>query len=154
MAITRPIWNRNYLPTTMLICDISGFLACTLLVLVLLPPIGWFLLFLCAFSFLRVLYGSYRQIFEFLCAFTIQLCSTLKQVLNPPHQASNNNSMEQKGNGGVPTMAWIVKPSTISVYFSCCFVVVRCTTVVSFLDRYYCCILHVTYCIYNILFPM
>jgi hypothetical protein len=113
MAITRPIRNRSYLPTTMLICDISSVLTFSLLVLVLLPPIGWFLLFLCAFSFVRVLYSSYQQIFEFLHAFKIQLYSTLKQVWNPSHQASNGNSMEQEGNGSVPMTVWIVKPSTI-----------------------------------------
>ena len=104
MAITRPISNRNYHRIVILICDISGVLSVYLLVLILIPLFGWFLLVVCAFALIRVLYGSYRQIFELLYAFTVQVYRTLKQIFKPSHQASNGNTIEQEGNGGVPTI--------------------------------------------------
>jgi len=50
VAITRQIPNRSYLPLAMVICDILGVMASSLLILILLLPFGWLLLFLCAFG--------------------------------------------------------------------------------------------------------
>jgi hypothetical protein len=102
VAISRQIPNRSYLPLAMLICDILSVLASSLLVSFILPPFGWLLLFLCVFVLiLRVLHGSNRQIFELLHAFQCIVFSTFQHIFKRPHQASNNNSMEQEGNGGV-----------------------------------------------------
>jgi len=70
VAITEQIPNRSYLPLTMLICGILGVLTFSLLVIILLPPFGWLLLFLCAFVLIiRVLHSSNWQIFEVLHSF-------------------------------------------------------------------------------------
>jgi hypothetical protein len=59
VAITRQIPNRSYLPLAMLICGILGVLTSFLLVIILLPPFGWLLLFLCAFVLIiKVLHSS------------------------------------------------------------------------------------------------
>jgi hypothetical protein len=146
--VTRAIPNRSYLPIAMLFYDILCYLACSLLVFILFPPIGGFLLFSCTLVFIRALHNSYWQIFELLNAFKCQVFSKFQYIFSPPHQASNGNSMEQEGNGGVSTMVWIVKKSSIiSVYFSCCFVVVPWLWVFFFFfNKYCCCILFVTYC--------
>jgi len=105
-AITRQISNRSYIHLVVLICDILGALAFSLLILILLPSFGWFLLVLCAFVLsLKALHGSNWKIFELLLAFKCQVLSTLIQHFSiQPHQASNDNSIEQEGNGGVPTV--------------------------------------------------
>jgi hypothetical protein len=105
VAITGQIPNRSYLPLTMLICGILGVLTFSLLVIILLPPFGWLLLFLCAFVLIiRVLHSSNWQIFEVLHSFKCQVFSTFQHIFKRPHQASNDNSMEQEENGGVPTV--------------------------------------------------
>jgi uncharacterized membrane protein YfcA len=97
-AITRQNPNRSYIYLVVLICDILGALASSLLILILLPSFGRFLLVLCAFVLsLKALHSSNWKIFELLLAFKCQVSSTFKRS----HQASNDNSMEQEGNGGV-----------------------------------------------------
>ncbi|KAE8009198.1 hypothetical protein FH972_005647 [Carpinus fangiana] len=105
--VTRAIQNNNYLPIAMLFSDILGALACSLLVFILVPPYGGFLLFSGALVFIRALHGSYCQIFELLHSFKCEVFNTFQQIFNPPYQAdpqaSNGNSMEQEGSGGVLT---------------------------------------------------
>jgi hypothetical protein len=71
-AITRQIPNRSYILLVMLICDILGALASSLLILILLS-FGQFLLVLCAFVLsLKALHGSNWKIFELLPVSSIQ----------------------------------------------------------------------------------
>jgi hypothetical protein len=102
--VTRAIPNWSYLPIAMLFCDILYAVACSLLVFILFPPIGRFLLFLCALVFIRALHDSYWQIFELLHAFKCRVFSKFQHIFNPLRQASNENSMEQEGNGGISMM--------------------------------------------------
>ncbi|XP_059439605.1 uncharacterized protein LOC132172169 [Corylus avellana] len=94
--VTQAIPNSNYLPMAMLFSDILGALACSLLIFILVPPFGVFLLFSCSLVLIRALHGSYQQIFEL-----FQQIFNLTYQADP--QASNGNSMEQEDNGGVPT---------------------------------------------------
>jgi hypothetical protein len=101
--VTQAIPNNNYLPIAMLFSDILGALACSLLIFILVPPIGGFLLFSCALVFIRALHDSYCQIFELLHAFKCEVFNKFQQIFNQPHQASNGNSTEQERNNGVST---------------------------------------------------
>jgi len=63
--MTQPIQNTRYLPLTKLVCQISGVIACGLLLSILLPPIWWWIILCpCAFKSIRVLHGSYQKIYE------------------------------------------------------------------------------------------
>ncbi|KAB1211759.1 hypothetical protein CJ030_MR6G025632 [Morella rubra] len=125
MEITKAAPYTSYLPTARLICSISGVLASTLLVLILFPPFGWFILFLCAARISHELYGPMMVIFDGISL--EQQYGSLQQLFNDvvgglqarlngssaeresgsdarqaevSVQAFNDSSMEQAGSGG------------------------------------------------------
>jgi len=115
----QPIPNTRYLPITKLVCEISGVIACGLLLSILLPPIWWWII-LCQYAFksIREVHGSYHQICELLHDIYQQISESLhdmyQQISNSLHgmisnpiqqagpQAFNDNSMRQEGEGGCP----------------------------------------------------
>jgi len=63
----QPIPNTRYFRIIKLVCQISGVIACGLLLSILLPPIWWWIIISpCAFNSIRELHGSYHQICELL----------------------------------------------------------------------------------------
>ncbi|KAK4580925.1 hypothetical protein RGQ29_024545 [Quercus rubra] len=56
--------NTSYLPLLRCVCFIFGAFACDLLLLILVPPFGWFILILCVCMSVRLLCDSHRQILE------------------------------------------------------------------------------------------
>ncbi|KAL4599895.1 hypothetical protein ACB092_11G159500 [Castanea dentata] len=65
MAVTLlPTFNRTHLPFFKGVFLISGVFACDLILLMLVPPFGWFICTICASVMLLLLYRSRRQILE------------------------------------------------------------------------------------------
>ena len=54
--------NPRYLPFFKSVCLISGAFASDLLLLILVPPYGWFVFVVCVFILIYLVYGSYEQI--------------------------------------------------------------------------------------------
>jgi hypothetical protein len=116
------IQPTRYFRITKLVCQISGVIACGLLLSILLPPIWWWIIISpCAFNSIRELHGSYhqicellhdiyQQIYELLHGISAQvfnklndafqwICNTTQQVGLP---AFNKNSMGQESESGPP----------------------------------------------------
>jgi len=84
--MTQPIPNTRYLPITKLVCQISSVTACGLLLSILLPPIWWWIILCpCAFKSIRVLHGSYQQIYE-------SLHDAYQQTFESIHEIYQQNS--------------------------------------------------------------
>ena len=65
MALTiLPTFNRTHLPFFKGVFLISGVFACDLILLMLVPPFGWFICTICASVIVLVIYRSRRQILE------------------------------------------------------------------------------------------
>jgi hypothetical protein len=117
LEITQPIPNTSYFSVTKLVCQVSGVVACGLLLSFVLPPFWWWIiLFPCAFKSIRELHGSYQQISKSLHDIYQQISelfhdistrvfkklhSTFQWICNPTQQAgppaSNENTVKQKG---------------------------------------------------------
>jgi hypothetical protein len=127
----QPIPNMRYFRITKLVCQISGVIACGLLLSILLPPIWWWIIISpCAFNSIRELHNSYHQICELLHDICQQIskslhgistqvfnklhdafqwiCNTTQQAGPPP--AFNENSVRQENEGGPPRVqnVWIL----------------------------------------------
>jgi len=94
LQITQPIPNtRGNLPITKIVCQISGAVACGLLLSILLPPFWWWIIISpCAFKSIRELHGSYHQISELLHNIYQQILELLhsiyQQILESIHGIS------------------------------------------------------------------
>ena len=65
MALTiLPTFNRTHLPFFKGVFLISGVFACDLILLMLVPPFGWFICTICASVMVLLLYRSRRQILK------------------------------------------------------------------------------------------
>ncbi|XP_030962253.1 uncharacterized protein LOC115983660 [Quercus lobata] len=62
--VTLPNSHNSSLLLVEFVCLICGAFACDLLILILVPPFGWFMLIICALGFVCILYSSYPQILE------------------------------------------------------------------------------------------
>ena len=62
--VTLPNSHNSSLLLVEFVCLICGAFACDLLILILVPPFGWFMFIICAFGFVCILYSSYPQILE------------------------------------------------------------------------------------------
>jgi len=86
LEMTQPIPNTRYLPITKLVCQISSVIACGVLLSILLPPIWWWIILCpCAFKSIRVLHGSYQQIYE-------SLHDVYQQTFESIHKKYQQNS--------------------------------------------------------------
>jgi len=126
----QPIPNTRYFRITKLVYQISGVIACGLLLSILLPPIWWWIIISpCAFNSIRELHDSYHQICELLHDLYQQISESLHsisaRVFNKLHDAFqwicnttqqadppafNENSVRQEGEGGPPRVQniWIL----------------------------------------------
>ena len=59
-----PTFNRTHLPFFKGVFLISGVFACDLILLMLVPPFGWFICTICASVMVLLLYRSRRQILK------------------------------------------------------------------------------------------
>ena len=73
-GISQPTPNSSYLPILRGMCFISGAFACDLLLMILVPPFGWFVFVLCVCMFLQLLFKSRQQIH--------QCCQQIFQSIN------------------------------------------------------------------------
>ena len=64
VMIVLQISNQRYLTFFKNVCLISGAFACDLLLLILVPPFGWFIFVVCVSILVWLLYGSYQEILE------------------------------------------------------------------------------------------
>ena len=65
MAVTiLPTFNRIHHPFFKGVFLISGIFACDLILLMLVPPFGWFIFTICAFVLVLLLYRSHEQILQ------------------------------------------------------------------------------------------
>ena len=64
VMIVLQISNQRYLTFFKNVCLISGAFACDLLLLILVPPFGWFIFAVCVSVLVWLLYGSYQEILE------------------------------------------------------------------------------------------
>ena len=65
VVTTLPTSNQSYRHFFEAMCLVSGAFACDLLLLILVPPFGWFILIVCVFMLMWLLYGSYHQILQY-----------------------------------------------------------------------------------------
>ena len=72
VATILPTFNRTHLPFFKGVFLISGVFACDLILLMLVPPFGWFICTICASVMVLLLYRSRKQI--------LQLC---QEILEP-----------------------------------------------------------------------
>ena len=115
-------FNTKYLYFLKSVSLISGAFACDLLLLILVPPFGWFIFTICVSILACLLYGSYQEIlkccqeiqssishstsqaFEVLCN-RFQQNSLFQSIWRTPSQAFNGSPMltpnmpEQEGVG-------------------------------------------------------
>ncbi|KAL4607583.1 hypothetical protein ACB092_09G185900, partial [Castanea dentata] len=63
-GISQPAPNSSYLPILRGVCFISGAFACDSLLMILVPPFGWFIFVLCVCMFLQLLFKSRQQIHQ------------------------------------------------------------------------------------------
>jgi hypothetical protein len=64
LEMSQPIANTSYFPITKFVCQISGVLACGLLLSILLPPFWcWIILFSSVFHSIREIHHSFHDIF-------------------------------------------------------------------------------------------
>jgi predicted PurR-regulated permease PerM len=81
MERIQPIPNTRYFRIAKLVCQISGVIACGLLLSVLLPPIWWWIIISpCAFNSIRELNGSYHQICELFNDIYQQISESLHDI--------------------------------------------------------------------------
>ena len=64
VMIVLQISNQRYLTFFKNVCLVSGAFACDLLLLILVPPFGWFIFAVCVSILVWLLYGSYQVILE------------------------------------------------------------------------------------------
>ena len=83
-GISQPTSNKSYLPILRRVCFISGAFACDLLLMILVPPFGWFILELCICMFVQLLFESrqlilcwFEQTFQSIKRFTSQAFNIL-----------------------------------------------------------------------------
>jgi hypothetical protein len=77
----QPIPNTRYFHITKLVCQISGIIACGLLLSILLPPIWWWIIISpCAFNSIRELLSSYHQICKLLHDIYQQISESLHSI--------------------------------------------------------------------------
>ena len=74
-GISQPTPNSSYLPILRGMCFISGAFACDLLLMILVPPFGWFIFVLCVCMFLQLLFKSRQQIHQCLQ----QICQSINR---------------------------------------------------------------------------
>jgi hypothetical protein len=103
--------NMNYLigPIIKLVDHISGFVACGILVWILLPAFWCWTIF-CAgalFNFMMILIASYKQICESLHGISAPVFNKLRdafqRIYNRTQQAFDKNSVELEGEHGSPS---------------------------------------------------
>ena len=64
VGTTLPTSNQSYHHFFKAVCLISGVFACDMLLLVIVPPFGWFILVVCVSILMWLLYSSYSQILQ------------------------------------------------------------------------------------------
>ena len=64
VVTTLPTSNQNYRHFFEAVCLVSGAFACDLLLLILVPPFGWFILIVCVSILMWLLYASYHRILQ------------------------------------------------------------------------------------------
>lgn len=107
--------NMNYLISFIKLVDqISGFVACGILVWILLPPY-WYWTIFCAgalFNFVMILIASYKQIYKSLHGISAPVFNKLRyafqRICNRTQQAFDENSVEGEGEPGSPSRVQIV----------------------------------------------
>ena len=64
VGTTLPASNQSCRHFFKAVCLVSGAFACDLLLLVIVPPFGWFIFVVCVSILIWLLYGSYSQILQ------------------------------------------------------------------------------------------
>jgi hypothetical protein len=99
----------NYLISFIKLVDqISGFVACGILVWILLPPF-WYWTIFCAgalFNFVMILIASYKQIYKSAPVFN-KLRDAFQRICNRTQQAFDENLVEREGEHGSPSRVQI-----------------------------------------------
>ena len=62
--VTLTTFNTSYLPFLKSVSLISGAFACDLLILIIVPPFGWFIFTIWVFILVCLLYGKYQHILQ------------------------------------------------------------------------------------------
>jgi hypothetical protein len=109
-AVILTTFNTSYLPFLKSVSLISGAFACDLLILIIVPPFGWFIFTIWVFVLVCLLYGKYQYILQ-CCQEILQsishstfdafdvLCNWFQQnflsqsIRRIPSQASNGSPM-------------------------------------------------------------
>jgi hypothetical protein len=63
-AVILTTFNPSYLPFLKSVSLISGAFACDLLILIIVPPFGWFIFTIWVFVLVSLLYGKYQHILQ------------------------------------------------------------------------------------------
>ena len=63
-AVILTTFNTSYLPFLKSVSLISGAFACDLLILIIVPPFGWFIFTIWVFILVCLLYGKYQHILQ------------------------------------------------------------------------------------------
>lgn len=61
---------------------LAGVLASVLLLIMLVPPVGWLSLVVWVICFVTVAHDSYQQLYQLLCEATLQIFNLLKAMMN------------------------------------------------------------------------
>lgn len=74
--------NTSYIQILRRVCFIFGAFACGLLLLLLVPPLGWLILILCVCMFVQLLCDSHEQILEYFQQFFQSINQSTSQGFN------------------------------------------------------------------------